>query len=242
MNSHAVRLPYRVVSAYEEFLEAFRQAIEDQNGQVRFPDAPVVSGFTESRNSTTVAFKRSLYVKGCPCRKLPRGKRLDIVIMALEEIARGSWLLKKSTVYLNYFVVSNSETHLVQALRYDFEEGGQPDHPLFHVHLTDKVIPQDDLRSTGFDLELEQGQSNQCSVTTRIPTPDMTLASVLYCLVADQLGAGIFSQFAERVHVIQQRLPPPRFDALKESLQRCQAHFKSSHWFAHMRGETQQRS
>jgi hypothetical protein len=241
VSSQVVRTPSEVWSAYENLLEAFRGAAEAANLQVKFPERPVASCFTESGKGTTVAFKRSLYVKGCPCGKLSRGERLDIVIMALEDIAKGSWLLKKSTVYLNYFAVSNSEAHLVQALHYDFEEGGQPGHPFFHVQLTDEPIAEGDLRSTGFDLELKlQEQSKQCCVTTRIPTPDMTLASVLYCLVADHLKGGIFSEFAERVHSIQNRLPGPCFDALKKSLQEPLVHFKSSHWFAHMREPTQQ--
>jgi hypothetical protein len=161
--------------------------------------------------------------------------------MALEEITRDSWLLKRSTVYLNYFVVSNTTAVLVQSLHYDFVEGGQPHHPFFHVQLTHEPIPEADLRSTGFDLQLKlQEPSSECWVTTRIPTSDMTLASVLYCLVADHLGTGFFGQFAERVHSIQERLPPPSFDALKNSIQKSAAHLKSSHWFAHMREPAQQ--
>jgi hypothetical protein len=177
----SVKVPYRVVGAYEKFLEEFRQALEDADAQVSFPDVPLASCFTESGEAATVAFKRCLYLKDCPCRKLPRGKRLDVVVMALEKITRASWALKSSTVYLNYFVVSNSEARLVQSLHYDFMEGGQPNHPFFHVQLTDEPIPEADLRGTGFDLELKLTDlSNECWVTTRIPTSDMTLASVLY--------------------------------------------------------------
>ena len=206
MTGRVGRPPYRVVSAYEDFLEAFRQAIEDANGQVIFPDVPLASCFTESGKGATVAFKRCLYLKDCPCRKLPHGKRLDVAIMALEEITGPAWLLTRSTVYLNYFVVSNSKAHLAQSLHYDFLEGGQADHPFFHVQLTGEPIPENDLRSIGFDVELKLAeQSDECSVTTRIPTPDMSLASVLYCLVADHWGTGVFSQFAERADSLQDR-------------------------------------
>lgn len=239
----SVNVPYHVWGAYEQFLEEFRQSIEEANAQVSFPDAPLVSCFTESGEATTVAFKRCLYLKDCPCRKLPRGKRLDIVIMALEEITRNSWLLKRSTVYLNYIVVSNSQARLVQSLHYDFVEGGQANHPFFHVQLTDEPIPEADLRVTGFDLELKLPEpSNECWVTSRIPTCDMTLVSVLYCLVAHHLEEAIFRQFAERVDSIQERLPPPNFEALKGSLQQPSPHFKSSHWFAHMHKPAQQNS
>ena len=161
---------------------------------------------------------------------------MDIVVKALETFNKPSWLLTKSSVYLNYFVVSDSAADLVQSMHYDFVDGGQADHPFFHLQLTDELIPESDLRSTGFDLEIRLlKQPNECWVTTRIPTPDMTLASVLYCVVADHLGAVSFKQFAENVHSIQDRLPPPSFEALKKSLQKTSVHFKSCHWFAHMR-------
>lgn len=230
-----VSVPYTVAGPYESFLGFFREAVEDADARVSTPDAPVQNCFTDSGEATTVAFKQCVYLKKCPCRGLSRDKRLDVVIMALEEITKGSWLLKRSTVYLNYFVVSNSEAHLAQSLHYDFEEGGQLAHPIFHAHLTAELIPEADLRSTGFDLKLVlPDPARDCSVTTRIPTSDMTLASVLYCLVAHHFGEGTFRQFAERVHSVQGNLPAPNFDALRNSFLKSNGHFKSSHWFAHV--------
>jgi hypothetical protein len=62
-------------------------------------------------------------------------------------------------VYLNYFVVSSSDARLVQALHYDFVEGGQTNHPLFHVQLSNEPIPEAELRATGFDLELKSSSA-----------------------------------------------------------------------------------
>jgi hypothetical protein len=130
-------------------------------------------------------------------------------------------------------VVENSRSRLVQALHYDFVEPGQGGHPFFHAQLTNEAIPDADLRSVDCQLELElQADSDDCVVTTRIPTPDMTLASVLYCLVADHLDATRFAEFAGRVHAIQNRLPAPGFESIRRSLEGA-THFKSSHWFAH---------
>ena len=225
--------PNAVGSAYEEFLEAFRTAAEDAGQIVKLQNKPVRSCFSQS--GETYVFDHSLYLQGWPCRRLPKDKRLDIVIMVLETLTQPGWSLTKSTVYLNYLVVSNSGTVLVQSLHYDFVQGGQANHPFFHVQLDTEPIPDNELRSRGFDIELNlPNQLNECWVTTRIPTPDMTIASVLYCLIADHLGADIFKQFAERVHSIQDRLPLLSFDPVKNSLQRSDGHFKSSHWFAHM--------
>ena len=124
-------------------------------------------------------------------------------------------------------------TYMVQSLHYDFVEDGQHDHPFFHVQLTDELIPQEDLQNAGFGLSVAVS-GNECWVTTRIPTPDMTLASVIYCLMADHLGASGFSEFAENVESIQNRIPAPSFEPIKKSLDASAAHFKSSHWFSHM--------
>jgi hypothetical protein len=189
-----------------------------------------------------VTFETCLCLKNWPCKKLPRGKRLYVVIKVLEILERlgplpnSSWGLTKSTVYLNYIVVSDSAAHLAQSLHFDFVEGGQTDHPIFHVQLTDELLPEADLRSMGCDLDLKLTEpSPECWVTTRIPTSDMTFASVLYCIVADHLGTHFFRHFAERVDSIQEQLPQPSFDALKKSFQESSLTFKSSHWFAHTR-------
>jgi hypothetical protein len=228
-----VKSPNVVGSAYEDFLEAFRIAVEDAGLVVKFPDKPVRACFSQAGEK--YVFDRCLYLQGWPSRRLSKDKRLDIVIRVLETFTQPRWLLTKSTVYLNYLVISNSKAVLAQSLHYDFVDGGQTNHPFFHVQLDTEPIPEVELRSTGFDLELNlPDQLNECWVTTRIPTPDMTIASVLYCLVADHLGADIFKQFAENVHSVQDRLPLLSFDPIKNGLQRSDGHFKSSHWFAHM--------
>jgi len=233
MTSQTVLPPNHVRSAYEEFLEAFRTAVEGANLNLSNQSRPLKSSFVEAGSNDTAAFTWSFYLKGWPCRRLPKNKRLDIVVKAMETFQRPAWVLTKSTVYVNYFVISDAGPTLAQSLHYDFVEGGQHHHPFFHVQLTDELIPTDDLRSAGFELPVPVS-ANECYVTTRIPTPDMTLASVIYCLMADHLGAGGFSQFAENVESIQNRIPAANFEAIKKSLGQFTAHFKSSHWFSHM--------
>ena len=234
-------LPNKVRAAYEDILYSFQTAVEQLSGQVFFPDRPVASCFTRSGN-TTVEFKRCLYLKGLPSRRLSGSKRLDLVIMVLEELERvtgehdsDEWTLRKSTVQLNYFVVANGIGKLAQSLHFDFDQAGQADHPFFHVQLTDDQIVADECMTEHKDFEIQApSEPSECYVTTRIPTCDMTLASVLYCVAADHLRGAIFTQFAQKVDVIQNALPSLRFDALKTSVGRSPLHFKSAHWFAHM--------
>jgi hypothetical protein len=239
--SRVISAPYKLRSAYEAFLEAFKIAVEDANREVIFSTVPLNACFTDPGDPENVDFKTFLHLKDWPCRKLEKGRRLDVVIKALERFKRPEWRLTKSTVYLNYILVSDSKSELVQSLHYDFDEGGQPAHPFFHLQLNVEPIPQDELVDSGFDIEFSlPAPAPECWVTTRIPTSDMTFASVLYCLMADHLGtdttgigAGIFAQFNETVSKLQDRLPPLSFNALRQSVQRS-SDFKSSHWFAHM--------
>ncbi len=231
--------PNPVRSAYESFLAEFQRAAEQAGKQIKTAECPVQSLFTKTA-ATTATFELCLYLEKWPSRRLSAAKRLDVAVKALEEFATDpEWRLTKSTVYLNYILVSDSKGELVQALHYDFDANviSINPHPLFHVQLNHDFIPEHDLRAANasFDLELiPSSADDECLGTTRIPTPDMTLASVLYCLVADHLQPAIFEDFAERVHVIlQDRLPPPHFDSIKTSMNESTAHFKSSHWFAH---------
>lgn len=228
-------VPNPISSAYDDFLGRFREAAEDSNCTVWVPSRPIRNSFFPLPDNTGAEFKTSLYVKKLPARRLAGNKRLDVAIQALETLKKPTWSLTKSIVYLNYFVVSDAGVQLVQSMHYDFVQGGQTGHPIFHLHLDTKTLEFEDLREMGVDVEqlhLPEA-ANECWLTTRIPTADMTFPSVLYCLAGDHLPGGIFSQFSERSRAIQERMPALEFQPLKESL-RTSAHFKSSHWFAHM--------
>jgi len=236
MTQRTITPPPALSTAYVSLFEAFRDAVENAGGTVKLPSRAVSASFIE-RSRTTADFAWSFYLKNWPHRRLSRGQRLDLLVSTLEAFDTSPWRLTKSTVYMNSFIATSATTaDLVQSLHFDFDSAGQDCHPYFHVQLSDELIPDAhiaDLRDDDFDLTLRPAQGQDlCFVTMRIPTAEMTLASVMYCLVADHLPRA-FPEFARRIHIIQNRLPPPGFDALRASLRRSR-HFKSSHWFAHM--------
>lgn len=53
----------KIKSAYEAFLEAFRTTVESAGKEVKFPDRPIHSCFSQSGDGTAV-FERCLYLKG----------------------------------------------------------------------------------------------------------------------------------------------------------------------------------
>jgi hypothetical protein len=234
--------PNALRSAYEDFRAAFESAAEDANRAVYFSTVPIGDCFTDS-GAAIADFTYFVYLKDWPCRKLARAKQLDVIVKVREQFRRAGpqWHLTKSTVYVNYLVVADGRRILTQALHYDFDAAGQPAHPFFHVQLTEDPIPQHELASAGINVDFEvRNPAGECFVATRIPTSDMTFASVLYCLMADHMGAGtapgpgIFASFAKNVKSIEARLPQLSFDALRNSLRGSFDSFKSAHWFAHM--------
>lgn len=229
-------VPNPISSAYDDFLGKFREAAEDSACTVALPNRPIRNSFFPLGDGSGASFVTSLYIKKLPSRRLAGKKRLDVAVRALETLKKPDWSITKSTVYLNYFVVSEDAVQLVQSMHYDFVKGGQNGHPMFHLQLDTDTIPANDLHELGMDTEKLKlpNAENECWVTTRIPTSDMTLPSVLYCLAGDHLPEPIFSQFAQKTRTIQDRFPRLEFEALKKSIAAVPPHFKSSHWFAHM--------
>jgi hypothetical protein len=234
MSSRTILIPSDIRSAYENFIEAFRDAAETATQKKMQVDKPLNACFNESEDGCSIIYIECFHLQDWPCKKLSKKERLDIYIKAMETFSRKPFLLLKSTVYVNYFIISNHEASLQQALHFDFEDGGQKNHPFFHAQLLDEQISPEDLYCAGLNHELRiTHQFNKCWVTTKIPTPDMTLTSVLYCLLADNLDEKKFTEFADKVESAQNRLPHPKYDALKNSIQKNKSHLKSSHWFAH---------
>jgi hypothetical protein len=232
MNSARSPLPYDRVNVYERLLNSFASAVEEAGGEVRVPDVPLNNCFT-SRGSAGVEFKRCLYLRDCPCKRKPGGVRMDIAVSVLEMITPGTWSLDRSTVYINYFLVTDRKARLAQALHYDFVREGQEHHPFFHAHVTAQLVCLSEFRDTDLGVDRRE-DTPETPIETRIPTSDMTIASVLYCLAADHLKPTIFEKFAKDVQAIEDKLPMLRFDSLRESLEEHRDHFRSSHWFAHM--------
>jgi hypothetical protein len=225
-------VPYHVSVAYESLLDEFQKAMVDGNCQLFPASVPIQSCFGTLPGGRLIKFELGLYLKGCPCNKLPSKRRLDIEIHAIETLDRTSWNLVKSTVYLNYLVLVGSKLRPIRSVHFDFVAGGQERHPFFHAQLLDEIIKGDSRRFCA-DIEPRlQLKSTHEWVPSRIPTSDMTLASVLYCIAADHLSEGKFNQFMEQARPIQDKLPKLQFDALTKSLKGSK-HFKSSHWFAH---------
>lgn len=229
-------LPYPVINAYERLITALENASAQANVGNMFWSEPLISRFSrDPRNDDLVLFEAFFHLAEWPAR----GQQISIVIRAREAISRATTKLVYSSVHLAYYDVdpeSFTSRHL-HSVHFDYD-GEKDYHPVFHVQLCKDEVPL----PPGYAEKLGFTYQNEVSTVTcfgraRIPTTDMTLASVLLCLAADHFDKRpLFIEFLEAVRTLQEGMPLPDFESTKQSIARSPGDLRSSHWFAHMRG------
>lgn len=224
-------LPYKVTGKYELLIDALSKVGTNADcGEVALPK-PAISCFS-FEDSGVVVFDCIMYLKSWRWRGASKKERVNILVHAKERIRRSDQVLLSSTVCVNYLTVADDRSDLLQAFHYDYDPG-QADHPLFHMQITNRCIA---LSAT--DLELLEMQLPAVATPpvlrcARVPTCDMTLASVLLCLAADHVGGKLFEEFLAEICELQKEMPHPNLDTLGRSLGASIRDVRSSHWFRH---------
>jgi hypothetical protein len=226
---------YRICSVYERLLEAIDDAAAKANaGAVRRRQSRV-SNF--KRQGSVVEFGCYVIFENWKWRASHTHERVTIVLHAQEELAANCTALNRSTVRVSYFDARDDGVRPLHTVHFDFGPQ-QICHPTFHAQLTaDPIIPPDDEAEelkceVHFTPTFDKGR---CFQNARIPTCDMTLASVLLCLAADHLGVEFFREFKANVIEIQKSMPVPSYDEeMRKSLGGDLRRLSSSHWFAHL--------
>ncbi|HMG11728.1 MAG TPA: hypothetical protein VK571_01000, partial [Gemmatimonadaceae bacterium] len=158
-------------------------------------------------------------------------ERINILVQAREKIRREDQLLLTSVVAVNYFEVPSGQ--LLQAFHFDYDPD-QADHPLFHMQVTNRCIELPPGYVEQLEINIPPEPAARVLRCARIPTCDMTFASVLLCLTADHVGGTIFAEFLERICELQQEMPQPDIGKLSDSLGAALTNVRSSHWFRHL--------
>jgi len=222
----------RLRSCYENLLEATESVALQANEIVRRPQN--VSGrFRHANNRVT--FECFVVLENWSARSSSAKERVTIVVRAQEEMSVTGDTLYQSTVGVSYFEPADGGARLLHTVHFDFGPQ-QRCHPTFHAQLTkEPVIPSEE-EKTELRCEVTFLPENGCCFkNARIPTSDMTLASVLLCLFADHIKDEIFAEYKRRIREIQQAMPRPNYDAaMQDSLKADLTRLGSSHWFAHI--------
>jgi hypothetical protein len=223
---------YKVSSPYEQLIAAIDDAASNANsGSVRQPQS-IISCF--DRGPDGVHFNCLLILENWKWRPGKTTEAVTLVGKARERLSLDAATLLESVVQVSYFEMNSGKPAVLHSVHYDF---GPPldCHPTFHAQFTaNPVIPTiEETAEIKCELQFEHA-AGRCFKNARIPTSDMTFASVLLCLAADHLGGQFFLDFRAKVLEIQKAMPQPDYEALRSSLADESTHLSNSHWFAHM--------
>ena len=227
-------LPYKVTGKYELLIAALNETGASADCGEVVSAKPILSCFsTNEYNPAETLFDCILYLKSWRWKGVSKKERINILIHAKERIRRDNQSLLASSVCVNYFNGPTEQPELLQAFHYDYATD-QPDHPLFHMQITNRCIALSDTDSNQLEMKIPAEVPPPVLRCARVPTCDMTLASVLLCLAADHVGGGLFAEFMSKICEIQKEMPQPNIGQLGASLGAPVQDVRSSHWFRHI--------
>lgn len=226
----------KIAAAYEHLVMRLEAAGEDANcGGVTYSIHPR-NAFKPGARSTQVLFHCCLHLRQWRWRASSHSTdRVNILVKVEETINREQNTIERSSVRVNYFAIDGETATMLECIQFDYIWPPLKDHPVFHAQFDDNPIPAEEAGRAGFTFTIDANEKLRCFKFARVPTCDMTLCSVLLMLVADHCGGNFFESFLADILPIQNKLPRPLFDDLKTSLGATTPHFKSSHWFSHMK-------
>jgi len=223
---------YEVSSRYEQLMIAIEDAANQANAGIVHRRQSMVGCF--HKHSDNVTFRCYLVMENWKWRAAKTSENVTIVVQAKETLSKDARTLIESVVGVSYFEMIRAKPEVLHSVHYDF---GPPleCHPTFHAQFTAQpfIPPSDEISELNCDLQFGHS-TGRCFKNARIPTSDMTFASVLLCLAADHIGGQFFTEFKAKVLEIQRSMPKPSYETLRKSLGTDRSRLGSSHWFAHM--------
>lgn len=222
-------LPYSVTGKYEALIEKLREAGTSADCGDVASARPILNCFRVDDTGEFAHFDCTLRLKEWKWKGVSGKERINIIVRAQEKIRRADHALLNSNVSVNYF---DQQGKLLQAFHFDHDPA-QADHPLFHLQVTNRCIPLTDEEALELEFTMPAEAGDKVLRCARVPTCDMTLASVLVCLTADHVGGKIFAEFLESICALQGEMPLPNIGKLSASLGGPIINVRSSHWFRH---------
>lgn len=197
-----------VLQSYKEFYRGFC-LITRGNGvhpyNLEFTSAQSHDGISKVR------LKEPIFLSQWPLIKVKGSyQHVDILIDVHLEYTNYKFLHTRSSVCLTYFI-RDRHNNIVKAfenIRFDFHQA-DIDHPLLHAHIFASGKPEfalepEPLKSFAIDWGfLDKRLLN----TLRIPIPNMTLPSVLCCLVACHLGIAKLKDLLDKTRQTREAFP-----------------------------------
>jgi len=154
---------------------------------------------------------------------------VDVVVRYMQ----GEMQHTRSSVYVTYFRRDSHEriAKVLENLRFDFHpETGEADHPLLHAHVFSDGKPNSYPDPLIKNFTIDWDSLGKKLNGFRLPIPNMTLPSVLCCLVACHLGTDMLKALLDKTK--KQRESFPSLAISPEQLELFSRNsFAGSQWF-----------
>jgi hypothetical protein len=186
---------------------------------------------TDPESADAIAVKTVLYFPKWKYKSnsTKKSRALDILVSAQDSYDCKKSHIVASTARIAYLdPVSDKEALTLLSLHYDFENPPKPAHPVFHAQLGELKL-EDEIKSLRIEHEIRPPTVDLYG-NARIPTPHMSICSVLIALAADHLPNDKFEDFLKKVKTCYVVKLESKCNALRKSLGSC-GNLHSHHWY-----------
>lgn len=178
------------LQSYSDFYRHFYFVVKDKGcspQDLEFSDTP------QGKNSWKIELTQPIHLSKWPIKGDAPYSSVDISVDAVFQCGKrnSAFVHTRSSVYLTYFDRDRSGKTAapLENVRFDYHpKKGDDDHPLLHAHIfangKPKSVPKSLEKTCSIDWSSLQSRLN----FFRVPVPNMTLPSVLCCLVACHFG------------------------------------------------------
>lgn len=196
---------------YADFYELFRLVVRPYD-----PLYPYRLEFREgnhSQGSWPLRLKHPIHLAQWPVTKdLPvPSVDISVDVYAVVRYEQGEVQHTRSSVYVTYFkrCAHQGIARVLENLRFDFHpETGEADHPLLHAHVFSDKKPTSCPVQLTKTFKIDWDSLGKRLNAFRLPIPNMTLPSVLCCLVACHLGADTLRVLLDKTKKERESFPP----------------------------------
>ena len=176
-----------VLKAYNHCLDQSQRVLGRLGYRVHQENARV----KKNGDVANIYLNHPLYFEDWPFKSQTK-HRIDILADVKETVRLSDGMCIKSSVVVNYFLIDGERRIACDAIKYDFDEHVQPQHPICHAQNANKVLSE---RPERFPDKFDQSSLKNRHQATRIPTAFVNLAGLLEKLTADHLSNNAYDEF-----------------------------------------------
>lgn len=178
------------LQSYCDFYRQFSIVVKDIGSSPRDLE---FSDTQQSKNSWKIELTQPIHLSRWPVKGVAPYSSVDISVDAVFQCGKrnSAFVHTRSSVYLTYFDRDRSRktAEPLENVRFDYHPGNDDAaHPLLHAHIFANGKPKSVPKSLEKTCTINWASLQSRLNFFRVPVPNMTLPSVLCCLVACHFG------------------------------------------------------